>query len=178
MLFFSGLILFGFLIMQPLQILHFGNYIDFLFPKGWVAVEQRDMLFVIQILMLIVVIPVFVLTFIFSWRYRAGNKDAKYDPNFVDNYFAEIVWWGFPLIMTIMVSVFTWVKTHELDPYKPLVSDKKEINIQVVALQWRWLFIYPEEKIAVMNFLQIPKDHPVRFDITADAPMNSFGFLS
>ena len=81
---------------------------------------------------------------------------------------------GFPLVMTLIVGGFTWVKTHELDPYKPIESDKKPMTIQVVALQWKWLFIYPEEKIATVNFVQFPKDTPIRFEITADAPMNSF----
>ena len=76
--------------------------------------------------------------------------------------------------MTLIVGVLTWVKTHELDPYKPIESDKKAMTIQVVALQWKWLFIYPEEKIASVNFVQIPKETPIRFEITADAPMNSF----
>ena len=76
--------------------------------------------------------------------------------------------------MTLIIAVLTWVKTHELDPYKPIESNKKPMTIQVVALQWKWLFIYPEEKIATVNFLQFPKDTPIHFEITADAPMNSF----
>ena len=74
----------------------------------------------------------------------------------------------------MIVSILTFVKTHELDPYKPIASDKKPMTIQVVALQWKWLFIYPEEKIATVNFVQFPKDTPLHFEITADAPMNSF----
>ena len=174
MLLFSGIILLIFLIMQPLQILQFRQYIALLFPKGIIALEERNLLFIIQALMLLVIIPVYILTFIFSWRYRAHNKKATYDPDLVDHKIAEIVWWSVPLIITVIIAFITWVKTYELDPYKPLKSDKKELTIQVVALQWKWLFIYPEEKIATVNFLQIPKDVPVHFDITADAPMNSF----
>jgi cytochrome o ubiquinol oxidase subunit 2 len=91
----------------------------------------------------------------------------------VDNKLAEVIWWGLPFILTTIIAVLTWVKTYELDPYKPIQSDKKPITIQAVALQWKWLFIYPEEQIASLNFLQIPKDTPIRFEITADAPMNS-----
>ncbi len=174
MLILSAIILFIFLIMQPLYILQFQEKIAVLFPKGWIAAEQRNLLFIIQAIMLLVIIPVFIFTFIFSWKFRASNPKGKYDPDLVDNYIAECFWWGIPLVLTAIISVLTWHKTHELDPYKPIVSDKKPITIEVVALQWKWLFIYPEEKIATVNFIQFPKDTPLHFKITADAPMNSF----
>lgn len=174
MLIVSGLILFLFLIMQPLEILRFHSDIDLLFPKGIIALEERNLLFIIQAIMLLVILPVYALTFIFSWRYRAHNPKAKYDPDLVDNKLAEYIWWGIPLILTTIIAVLTWYKTHELDPFKPLKSDNKPMTIQVVALQWKWLFIYPEEKIAAVNFLQFPKQTPIHFEITADAPMNSF----
>lgn len=174
MLFFTGIILFLFLVMQVLQVIQFKEYISVLFPSGTIAFKQRNLLFLIQALMLIIVIPVYVLTFIFSWKYRADNKEADYDPELADNWIAECFWWGIPIVMTAIVSVITWQQTHELDPYKPIVSDKKPITIQVVALQWKWLFLYPEENIASMNYLQIPVNTPIRFEITADAPMNSF----
>lgn len=173
MLLFTGLIFALFLAMQPLQVYLFQKNIPFLFPSGIIAIEQRDLLFVLQILMLLVILPVYALTFIFSWRYRADNTKATYDPDLVDHKIAEIIWWGLPLVMVIIASVITWVKTHELDPYKPIIADKKAIRIEVVALQWKWLFIYPEENIASMNYLQIPVDTPIHFLITADAPMNS-----
>lgn len=160
--------------MQPLTILQFKDYIAFLFPKGPIAIQQRNLLFIIQALMLLVIIPVYILTFVFSWKYRAYNFRAKYDPDLVDNYLAEVVWWGFPLVITTIIAVLTWTRTHQLDPFKPLGSEEKTKTIQVVALQWQWLFIYPEEQIATLNFVQIPKKTPIRFEITADAPMNSF----
>lgn len=174
LLVFSGIILFLFLIMQPLQVLHFRNYIAILFPKGIIALEERNLLFIIQMMMLFVIIPVYVLTFIFSWKYRASNPQGKYDPDLVDSNLAEYIWWGLPFVMTLIIAILTWVKTYELDPYKPIASPNKPMTIQVVALQWKWLFIYPEEKIASVNFLQIPVHTPVHFEITADAPMNSF----
>jgi cytochrome o ubiquinol oxidase subunit II len=174
MLLFSGIILFLFLMMQLVEIFHFQEHIAILFPKGIIALEERNLLFIIQALMLIVIIPVYVLTFIFSWKYRANNPEATYDPDLVDNKLAEYIWWGIPLIMTLIIAALTWVKTHELDPYKPIVSANKPMTIQVVALQWKWLFIYPEEKIASLNFMQIPVHTPIHFEITADAPMNSF----
>jgi len=173
MLIFTAIILFLILLMQPLTILKYRQYIAVLFPKGIIALEERNLLFIIQALMLIVIIPVYILTFIFSWRYREHSK-APYDPDLVDSKLAEVIWWSLPLVMTLIIGILTWVKTYELDPFKRIESPKKEMTIQVVALQWKWLFIYPEEKIASLNFLQIPKDVPIRFQITADAPMNSF----
>lgn len=174
MLIGSGTILLIFLIMQPLQILHFRDYISVLFPKGKIAYEQRDLLLIIQALMLLVILPVYGLIFIFSWIYRAENPKGNYDPDLVDNVVAEYIWWGLPLIMTLIIAIITWIKTYELDPYKPITSNNKEMTIQVVALQWKWLFIYPDEKIASVNFVQFPRETPIHFEITADAPMNSF----
>ena len=172
MLVFTGIILFLFLLMQPLLILHFREYISVLFPKGMIALKERNLLFVIQAIMLLVVVPVYIFTFIFSWRYRAHNS-AKYDPDLVDNRLLEYFWWGIPLVLTGVICVLTWFATHALDPYKPIDSPKKPIVIQAVALTWKWLFIYPEEKIATLNFIQFPEQVPIHFEITADAPMNS-----
>lgn len=173
MLLFTGLIVLAILIMQPLTISYFGDYIDVLFPVGIIALEERNLLLIIQALMLLVIIPVYVLTFIFSWKYSAQNPKGVYDPDLVDNNIAEYIWWGLPLVMTCIVCALTWIKTEQLDPYKPIESNKKPLTIQAVALQWKWLFIYPEEKIAVINFLQIPNQTPIHFEITSDAPMNS-----
>lgn len=174
MLVMSALAILFVLIMQPLQIIHYRDYIAMLFPKGAIALEERNLLFIIQGIMLLVVIPVYILTFIFSWIYRENNPKGVYDPDLVDNVAAEYLWWGIPLVLTAIVAGLTWVKTYELDPYKPIAGKHKPMTVQVVALQWKWLFIYPEDKIAVVNFLQIPVDTPVHFEITADAPMNSF----
>lgn len=174
MLVFAGFILLGILLLQPLEILQFHSKIAMLFPKGSIARDERNLLFIVQGIMLLVIIPVYILTFIFSWKYRAYNSKAKYDPDLVDNRLAEYIWWGVPLFFTIIICVLTWVKTYQLDPFKPIVSDKKPITIQVVALQWKWLFIYPDENIASVNFAQFPENTPIDFEITADAPMNSF----
>jgi cytochrome o ubiquinol oxidase subunit 2 len=175
LLLFTGAILLLFLLMQPLQILHYQPFIAVLFPSGEIGVAERNLLLIIQALMLLIVIPVYILTFYFSWKYRAGAPDERYEPDLIDNTFAEIIWWSLPFVMTLVIGVITWVKTYELDPYKPITSasQKKELVIQAVALQWKWLFIYPEEKIASLNFLQIPVDRPIHFEVTADAPMNS-----
>ncbi len=174
MLFFTGVILFFILLMQPLSIYHFQDYISVLFPVGTIGGQELDLLLIIQAVMLLVIIPVYILTFIFSWKYRAYNPNHEYDPDLVDSTLAEIIWWGLPLVLTIFIAVITTFYTYRLDPFKPIASDKKAKTVQVVALQWKWLFIYPEEKVASVNFLQIPKDTPIHFEITADAPMNSF----
>lgn len=173
MLLFSGVVLFIILLMQPFEVYTFIGDNAILFPDGWVGLMQRDLLILIQVLMLIFIIPVFILTFVFSWRYRADNKKSKYDPHLVDHKVAEFFWWGIPLVFTIVVAIITGIKTFELDPYKPIKSENKTQEVEVIALQWRWLFLYPEEKIATINYLRIRKDVPVRFRITSDAPMNS-----
>jgi cytochrome o ubiquinol oxidase subunit 2 len=170
----TGIILLLVLFLQPIEVMLFHADIDLLFPTGQIAKDERNLLFLIQAIMLLVIIPVYILTFIFSWLYRSENKKAKYDPDLVDNIFAEIVWWTVPLVLVGIISYITYIETHRLDPYKPIPSDKRTLEIEVVALQWKWLFIYPEEKIATVNYLEIPKDTPIHFKITADAPMNSF----
>lgn len=143
-------------------------------PKGLIGIKQRDLLLFSTILMLIIVIPVLLLTFGIAWKYRAENQTAKYEPERDHNFWAECVWWGVPFLILVVLGTITWKGCHELDPFKPLASKKKPITIQVVALQWKWLFIYPEQKIATVNLVQFPVNTPVKFEITADAPMNSF----
>ncbi len=143
-------------------------------PKGMIGAKQRDLLFISTVLMLIIVIPVFLLTFGISWKYRAENKNAKYTPKADHSLLAECVWWGVPFIIISVLGAITWKSCHELDPFKPIETGKKPVTIQVVALQWKWLFIYPEQQIATVNFIQFPVDTPVYFEITSDAPMNSF----
>jgi cytochrome o ubiquinol oxidase subunit 2 len=139
-----------------------------------VAYKELEIITITTILMLLVVIPVFLLLAYICWKYRSSNKDAVYDPNWDHNIMAETIWWGFPLLIIFILSLITYTSSHELDPFKPLKSDVKPLRIQVVALQWKWLFIYPEEKIASLNFFQIPENRPISFELTADAPMNSF----
>lgn len=143
-------------------------------PAGEVASQQRELMIIATLLMLIVVIPVFFMTFFFAWRYRESNHKAKYRPDWSHNSLAEFTWWTVPLIIISVLGVIIWQSSHALDPYKPLAGDKKPLTVQVVALEWKWLFIYPEYNIATVNYLQIPEKTPVNFEITADAPMNSF----
>ncbi len=143
-------------------------------PKGVVALAEKNLLITAFLLMLIVIVPVFVMLFSFAWRYRASNTKAKYTPDWHSNRALEIVWWTIPAIIIFILALLTWKSTHDLDPFKPLASNVKPITIQVVALDWKWLFIYPDEHIATVNYVEFPKDTPVLFKITSDAPMNAF----
>lgn len=143
-------------------------------PKGMIALAEMNLIIKTTLLMLIVVIPVFILLAFFAWRYRATNTKAKYTPDWHSNKILEIIWWTIPIIIISIIAVITWISSHELDPYKPIASNVPPITIQVVALDWKWLFIYPEQNIATVNFVQFPVGTPVNFKITGDAPMNSF----
>ena len=109
-----------------------------------------------------------------AWKYRASISKATYEPELEGNRKLEAVWWGVPLFIIIILGAITWVSTHALDPYKPLESDVTPVKVEVVSLNWSWLFIYPEYDVATVNYLNIPKDTPINLSITSDAPMNSF----
>ncbi|NGX27220.1 MAG: Cytochrome bo(3) ubiquinol oxidase subunit 2 [Chlamydiae bacterium] len=143
-------------------------------PKGMIGIKERHLIITASLLMLLVVIPVFVFTWFFAWRYRASNEKARHEPDWEHNNIAEFCWWGVPLIIVMILGVITWKSSHELNPFKPIVTGKAPITIQVVALDWKWLFIYPEQGIASVNFVEFPEKTPINFEITADAPMNSF----
>lgn len=143
-------------------------------PKGLIGEKERDLIITASLLMLIVVIPVFILALVFAWKYRADNDKAKHEPDWEHNYIAEYCWWGVPLVIVAVLGIITWKSSHELNPFKPIVNGKTPVKIQAVALQWKWLFIYPEYNIATVNFIQFPEKTPIDFEITSDAPMNSF----
>lgn len=144
-------------------------------PKGPVGAEQRDLIYITSILCAIILVPVLALTAWIVWRYRDkdGNK-ASYKPNWSHNTTLEVVWWSVPIIIIVTLAVITVRYTYALEPSKPLKSDKEPITIQVTSLDWKWLFTYPEQGIATVNYLQIPEDTPIKFELTSDAPMNSF----
>jgi cytochrome o ubiquinol oxidase subunit 2 len=152
-----------------------GQSIPVLQPQGQVADKQRNLMLFATLLSAVVVVPVFALTAWIVWRYREGaHKKARYTPDWDGHRGLELLWWLVPLGLITVLSVVTWHSSHDLDPYKPLVSSNKPVTVQVVALQWKWLFIYPEQDIATVNYVQFPEDTPVNFVITSDAPMNSF----
>lgn len=150
------------------------NNIAVLESKGMIGMKESDLILTSSLLMLIVVIPVLLLAWFFAWKYRESNQKARHAPDWEHNTIAEMCWWGVPLVIIGVLAIITWRSSHDLNPFKPIESDKKPITIQVVALQWKWLFIYPEQGIATVNYIQIPEQTPINFEITADAPMNSF----
>ncbi len=143
-------------------------------PKGMIAAAEKDLLITSVLLMLIVVIPVIILSLVFTWRYRENNHKAKYSPDWSHNTLLEAICWIIPCIIIAILAVMAWISSHQLDPYKPLNNGEKPLTIEVIALNWKWLFIYPEQHIATVNFLALPVNIPIQFLITADAPMNSF----
>lgn len=143
-------------------------------PAGLVAAKERRLIVGTVLLGAFVIVPVYIMTFAFAYRYREGNKNAKYSPELTGNTYAELIWWGIPILIIGTLSVITWQTSHALDPRKPINPAARPLTIQVVALDWKWLFIYPEQDVASVNFVQLPVGRPITFDITADAPMNSF----
>ncbi|MCX7116668.1 MAG: ubiquinol oxidase subunit II [Legionellales bacterium] len=142
-------------------------------PRGQIATAELKLITFSIELMLLVVIPVILMACWFGWRYREGNH-AKYTPEWKHSAILEIVWWTIPCIIILILGIVTWKTTHSLDPYKPLDSQTKPVNVEVVSLDWKWLFIYPEYNIATLNYLKIPVGTPINFKITAASPMNSF----
>ena len=152
-------------------------------PAGDVAVQQRDLVLIATALMLLIIIPVMALTVLFAWRYRKSNTEAEYDPEFDHSTMLELVIWSAPLLIIICLGAVTWTSTHLLDPYRPIertapgqpiASNVKPLEVQVVALDWKWLFIYPEQGIATVNELALPVDRPVEFRLTGTSVMNAF----
>lgn len=143
-------------------------------PTGQVGLEQRNLIITATLLMLLVVVPVIVMTFLFAWKYRASNKNAVYTPKWSHSTKIEVAVWTIPVLIIIALGYITYISTHELDPYRPIQSDVKPVTIEVVALDWKWLFIYPEQGIATVNKIVFPAHTPINFKITSDAVMNSF----
>ncbi len=144
-------------------------------PAGDIAREQRNIIYVSTGLMLLIIVPVMILIVLFAWRYRKGGK-GTYDPHFDHSTALELAIWSAPLLIIIALGALTWSSTHLLDPFRPLNSKdaSKPLLVQVVSLDWKWLFIYPEQGIATVNELALPVDREVRFDLTSSNMMNTF----
>ncbi len=152
-------------------------------PSGDVAAQQGRLIVVSTVLMLLIIVPVIFLTLFFAWRYRAANKEAEYRPDWDHSTQLELIIWAAPLLIIIALGAITWISTHTLDPYRPLgriaegrpvAADTKPLVIEVVALDWKWLFFYPEQGIATVNEIAAPVDRPIQFKITSTSVMNSF----
>jgi cytochrome o ubiquinol oxidase subunit 2 len=152
-------------------------------PSGDIAAQQRDLIVISTVLMLLIIVPVMALTVFFAWRYRASNKEATYKPDWNHSTGLELVIWAAPLLIIIALGALTWMGTHLLDPYrkldriasgKPVPATTRPLEVEVVALDWKWLFIYPEQGIATVNELAAPVDRPIHFKLTSSSVMNSF----
>jgi cytochrome o ubiquinol oxidase subunit II len=150
---------------------------------GDVASQQGRLIMIATVLMLLIIVPVIALTVLFAWRYRHSNADATYKPDWDHSTSLELVIWAAPLVIIIALGAVTWINTHTLDPYRPLRridatrnvgDDVQPLVVEVVALDWKWLFIYPELGIATVNELAAPIDVPIDFRITSTTVMNSF----
>ena len=143
-------------------------------PAGPVAAGEKTLLLNSLAIMLGIVVPVIIATVAFAWWFRASNTRAKYRPDWAYSGKLELLVWSVPLLVIIFLGGIGWVASHELDPQRPLASRQRPITIQVVALDWKWLFIYPDYGIATLNELAAPVDRPITFRITASSVMNSF----
>jgi cytochrome o ubiquinol oxidase subunit II len=150
------------------------NHLELLNPKGAIGAQEKDLILIALGLMLLVVIPVMVLTVYFAWRYRETNIKATYAPKWAHSTRIEVVVWSIPCVIVAFLAVLIWRTTHSLDPYRPLESDVAAVNVEVVALNWKWLFIYPDYGIATVNHLAIPAGTPINFRLTSESMMNSF----
>lgn len=151
-----------------------GHNVGLLDPQGIIAQHERALMIEAALLMLIVVVPVFLLTFGFAWYYRASNTRAEYRPNWEHNPLQELIWWAVPMVIVAALAVIAWRSAHTLDPFRPIDSSVPPLTIEVVSLDWKWLFIYPAQGIASVNYLAIPEKTPIAFKLTSDAPMNAF----
>jgi len=169
--------------LLPFIVLLSGCNAVVLHPSGDVAMQQRDLVVISTILMLLIIVPVMALTVFFAWRYRHTNTSATYEPDWDHSTHLELIIWSAPLLIIICLGALTWMATHLLDPFRPIgrtapgqvvEHGTKTLKVNVVALDWKWLFIYPEQGIATVNLVQFPEQTPIVFSITSDAPMNSF----
>jgi cytochrome o ubiquinol oxidase subunit II len=143
-------------------------------PAGPVAAGERTILLNSLAIMLAIVVPTIIATLVFAWWFRAGNTRAKYRPDWEYNGQLELLVWSVPLLAVIFLAGIGWVGAHALEPSRPLPARQPPLNVQVVSLDWKWLFIYPDQGVASINRLVIPAGRPVSFRITSATVMNSF----
>lgn len=143
-------------------------------PSGPIGEQERTIILIATALMLLVVVPVIAMILVFAWRYRASNESADYAPNWSHSTKVEAVVWGIPIAIIAILGTICWRSSHALDPFKPLAASVKPVRIDAVAMDWKWLFIYPKQGIATVNEVAMPVGVPVVFHITSATVMNSF----
>ena len=158
----------------PLVLLSACSSAVLLHSQGAVGISEKYLITLCAALMLIVVLPAIFMTFFFAWRYRESNSNSRYTPDWHTSHSIETAIWIIPSIIIIILSVLVWNYCHSLDPYRPISSTVKPINIEVVSLDWKWLFIYPDQQIATVNQVVFPANVPVHFYLTSETVMDSF----
>lgn len=152
-----------------------GTDVALMNPKGLIAGEQRRLLLFATALLLTIAIPSLTIFYFVAWKYRESNEKAHYNPDARHSKLFVLGLWTIPSYIALLMIILLWSATHKLEPQKTIATGTKPLTIQVVAMRWKWLFIYPEQNIATVNFVQVPVDTPVQFEISADeAPMSSF----
>jgi len=143
-------------------------------PAGPVAAAEKTILINSTAIMLAIIIPTMIATVAVAWWFRAGNKKAKYRPDWEYSGAVELVVWSIPALTVILLGGIAWIGAHDLDPYKPLKSNAQPVNVQVVSLDWKWLFIYPDQGIATVNQVVVPAGVPVHYSLTSATVWNAF----
>lgn len=143
-------------------------------PKGTVAAGDSKIMLNALVIMLALIIPVIIGSLVIAWWFRASNSKARYQPQFVYSGSLEILTWGIPVMIIMFLGGLIWVGAYELNPFRPIAEEQKPLEVQVVSLDWKWLFIYPDQQIASVNQIVIPVGVPVHFSLTSATVMNSF----
>ncbi|WP_343183450.1 ubiquinol oxidase subunit II [Buchnera aphidicola] len=163
-----------FFLMFFLTLFLSGCHEGIFYPSGIIAYEQKKLIIIAFLLMLLIVLPVICMTLFFSFKYNHLSKNKNYDPNWDHSYKIEGFSWGIPIFIIFILSILSWNKTHDLDPRKTLKTNVNPIKIEAISLNWKWLFIYPNQKIITINELVFPTNTPIEFYITSNSVMNSF----
>ena len=143
-------------------------------PHGPIAAAERTILLNATVIMLAVIVPVIVLTLAFAWWFRAGNKWARRDPEWAYSGAVEVTVWSIPTLVVLFLGGIAWIGSHDLDPARPVASQAAPLDVQVVSLDWKWLFIYPSLGVASVNQIVVPTGTPLRLQLTSASVMNSF----
>jgi cytochrome o ubiquinol oxidase subunit II len=151
-----------------------GCQVAVLDPQGVVGIAEKTILIDSLAIMLAIVVPTIAATLGFAWWFRASNTRATYLPDFEYSGRIELIVWSIPLLTVILLSGVAWIGSHELDPAKPLAADAPPLEVQVVSLDWKWLFIYPSQRVASVNRLVVPAGVPIHFSLTSGSVMNAF----
>ena len=143
-------------------------------PKGVVGIADKTILIDSLAIMLAIVVPTIVATFAFAWWFRASNTKATYLPDWEYSGRIELIVWSIPLLVIMLLGGVAWIGSHDLDPAKPLASNTPPLEVQAVSLDWKWLFIYPDQRVASVNQLVVPAGVPIHFSLTSGSVMNAF----